>query len=196
VLRGRKLGMNLLAVRALVLLSAGLAWAEEHGGGGALESDPGTNFIFRVINFIIFAAIIWFAAGKKIAAGLKSRRYHIESELEDLKRQKTTAEAELREVSSRIASLDNERRQILEEYRQQGEALKAAILEKARKQADQIKAQAELTAANEGRRAAAEVREKMADLIIETAKAIVEEKLGKEQHEKLIEKSITKVVLN
>ena len=195
-MRGRKLLFNLLVVLGMVLLTAGLVWAEEHGGGGALQADKGTNFIFRIVNFIIFAAIIWFAAGKKIVGGLKSRRYNIETELDDLSRQKADAEIQLKEVSSRIANLESERQQMLEEYRQQGEALKASIVEKAQKQAEQIKAQAEMTAANEARRAAAEVREKMADLIMEAARTIVEEKLSQAEHEKLIDEYVTKVVLN
>ena len=187
-MRGRKLFFKLLAVVAVVLLAAGLAWAEEHGGGGALKADKGLNFIYRVVNFIIFGAIIWFAAGKKMVAGLKSRRYNIETELEDLKQQKADAEAELADVSARIANLKTERQQILDEYRAQGEALKAAIVEKAQVQAEQIKAQAEITAANENRRAA--------DMIMAAATAIVEEKLGQAEQEKLIDEYVTKVVLN
>lgn len=196
-MKGRKLIFSLFAFCCTVLLLAGLAWASEHGGGeGGLHADKTMNFIFRLVNFAIFVGIIWFAAGKKIVGGLRSRRYNIESELNDLRQRKVDAEKQLQDVSTRIANLDAERQQILEEYRRQGEVLKAGIVEKAQKQAEQIKAQAEMTATNEAKKAVDEIREQMADMVVEAARKIVEERLGASEQEQLIDKYLTKVVLN
>jgi len=187
-------GLKHIALTApIVVLAAGAAWASE---GGGEHGNDWVNFAFRVANFVIFIAIIYFAAGKKIAEFFKSRRYAIENELKDLDNRKADAEKKLKEVEKSITNIEQERQQILEDYRKQGEALKAAIIEKAKMSAAQIKAQAEMTAANEAKAAVDQIREELAELVTAAAQKVLVEKLNKEEHEKLIDKYLTKVVLN
>lgn len=177
----------------IVLATVGIALAS--GGEGEHANDWG-NFAFRVVNFIIFIGIIYFAAGKKIGAFFSSRRYNIESELKDLGVRKEAAERSLKEVESKISNLEQERQRILADYQAQGEALKASIIDKAKVQAEQIKAQAQNTAAQEVKYAVEQIRSEMSDLVIAAAQKLLESKLSKEEHEKLIDKYLTKVVLN
>ncbi|MDY6852299.1 MAG: hypothetical protein SV487_09555, partial [Thermodesulfobacteriota bacterium] len=78
----------------------------------------------------------------------------------------------------------------------QGEALKASIIEKAHQAAEKIKVQAEMTAAQERKAAQEKIRAEMAEMIVEAAEKILAEKLTADEHEKLINEYLTKVVLN
>lgn len=179
----------------MTLLMAGAAYASGGEAGGEHHYDW-MNLAFRVANFFIVGAIIWFAAGKKIVAFFRNRRASIEGELAELDTRKKEAAAKLKEVESSIANLEAERAKILEDYRSQGEALKAAILEKAEKSAAQVREQAKRTAENESRLAVERIREEMADMVAEAAEKLLRERLGKEEHEQLIDKYLEKVVLN
>ena len=188
-------GMRILTLTALVLAAAAVAFATEHGGG----EHHGLNwmdFLFRVINFVIFIAIIYKFGGKAIAGFFRGRREQIETQLNDLGARKEEAEKRLRQVEESIKNIAQEREQILADFRSQGEALKASIIEKAHQTAEKIKAQAEMAAAQERRLAQEKIRAEMADLIVEAAEKILAEKLTAEEHEKLINEYLTKVVLN
>jgi len=188
-------GMRILTLTALVLVTAAIAFAAEHGGG----EHHGLNwmdFLFRIINFIIFIAIIYKFAGKGIAGFFRGRREQIETQLNDFSARREEAEKRLRGVEQSIANIEKERAQILADFRSQGEALKASIIAKAHEAAEKIKAQAEMTAAQERKAAQEKIRAEMAEMIVEAAEKILAEKLTADDHEKLISEYLTKVVLN
>ncbi len=89
-----------------------------------------------------------------------------------------------------------EKQQILDDAKAQGETLKVAIIEKAKKDAEALTEQAKRTASNEAAAAIQTIRGEMADMVIEAAEKIVAEKLSAEDHDKLVDDYLTKVVLN
>lgn len=183
----------------LIVFSVAVAYAVEHGAEGAAAEHHGNdwmNFFWRVLNFVVFLGIIWFAAGKKIVGFFSSRRYNIETELDELAKRKEEAEKKLADVERNIANVQSEREKIIEEFKAQGEALKASIVEKAEQQAELIKRQAQLTAEQEAKYAMENMRKELAEMITQAAEKALEEKLTKEEHEKLIDKYLTKVVFN
>jgi len=186
---------DLAAAFGIVIAAVCIAYAS----GGAGEGDQGLpwgNFGLRVANLVVFLGIIYYFAGKKIAGFFSSRRYNIETELTDLAKRKAQAEQKLKDVERNITNLELERKKILDECRAQGEALKASIIEKAKAQAEQITAQAQVSAAQETRYAVEKIRAEMADLVVATAEKMLQTQLTKDEHEKLIDKYLTKVVLN
>lgn len=185
----RKLSSVWAAV-ALVLLTAGVALASE--GEGPRWGD----FSWRVLNLILFAAILWKFTGKLIVNFLTGRREGIRQELADLDVKRAEAEKRLAEIEAHISNLDAERKAILEEGKAQAEAGRKAILAEAEKQAQGILDQARRTAENEGRAVLAQVRAAIADEIVDTAEKVLASKLDNSKHGKLIEHSLSKVVLN
>lgn len=154
------------------------------------------DFGWRVLNFVIFAGILWYFVGGLAKKFFKGRRQMIRETLDDLEERRAKAKEHLAAVEARIARLDEERKAILEESRAQAENLKQGIMEEARRQADQIVEQARLTAENEGRSVLAEVRAALADEIVDAAEKALRDKLGAAEHDKLIANSLNKVVLH
>lgn len=180
-------------VAALAMASVALASADEHALFTAANLK---DYALRVVNFIIFAGLLYKFGGAKIKAFFVGRRDQIKQELDDLQTRQATAEKKLKEVEAGIANMAQEKKAILDEARVQGEAIKAAIIEKAHKDAEALKAQAKLTAANEAQAAIDSIRAEMADLVVAAAEKIVAEKLSAQDHEKLVDDYLTKVVLN
>jgi len=178
----------------IVLACAAVASASEAGGHVQHESMMTT--LFRVINFIIFIALIWKFAGKTIKNMFGGRRKNIETQLNELEERKGAAAAKLAEVEKSIANIEAEREAIMAEFARQGEALKASIIENANASAEKIKEQAKMTAANERNAALKEIRAEVAELVIEAAEKALAGKLSAEEHGKLINDYLTKVVLN
>ena len=78
----------------------------------------------------------------------------------------------------------------------QGEAMKAAIIAQAEKTAEQITASAKKTAENEINAAIGAMRAEMAEHIVAATEKLLAQKLSASEHTKLIDKYLTKVVLN
>lgn len=179
-----------------VLAFTALAYASGGEGGEAHEGLPWANFGWRILNFAIFIFLLYKFAGAKAAAFFGGRRSQIKKELDDLQERKLEAEKKLASVESGIRNLEQEKAAILAEAKTQGEAIKAAIIEKAHKDALVMQAQAVTSAENEARAAFDRVRGEIADQVIEQATKIVREKLTEQDHERLVDEYLTKVVLN
>ncbi len=154
------------------------------------------DFGWRVINLIIFAAILWHFIGGLAKRFFKGRRETIKNSLDELDARRTRAKEQLATVEQRIANLDAERESILSESRKQAEDMKRGIIAEAQRQAAQIVEQARLTAESEGRAIIAEVRATIADEIVDAAERVLSNKLTPDQHDRLITNSLNKVVLH
>lgn len=181
---------------AMVLVTCALAWASDAGGHGEAHELPWGNFIARVINFVVVVGIIWKFAGKGIADFFRGRQDKIRHDLDDLETRRRDAEAKIKDVEKSIANLEKEKASILAEAKAQGEALKAGIVAEAEKKAAQIKAAAENAAVTERKVMLDQIRSEVAGMIVETAESLIKEKLTAEDHQKLVDKYLTKVVLN
>ncbi len=154
------------------------------------------NQIWRVINFVLFLAILYYAGGKKLFTFFPGRSKEIETELNDLDARRVDAEKRLSEVEQSIANLEDEKERILVQAKIQGEALKADIVAKAESAAELIKQQAKISAEQEAKLALEEIKAEFAEKVTEAAEAMIRKKLKAEDHKALINDSLTRVVLN
>lgn len=180
-----------------VLLTTGFASAAQAAGGGGhgFSASDWLNLLWRVITFGLVAAVIWYFAGKKIAAFFRGRQSGIEKELHDFEVRKEEARKTLEDVEKRIANLESERQAILDEYKARAEAMASGIIAKAEERAAQITAQAEQAAAGEVEQAVAAMRAELAEAVAETTRALLADSLTPKQHEELIDSFLNKVVL-
>jgi len=176
----------------MVLMSACLAFAAAEGGDMAKWKD----FMWRVINFVIFVGILYLAAGKRIGQILFSRREKIRDDLLDLDQRREEADKKLRSVEAQIKDLDAQREKVLADFQAQGETLKKSIIDQAHQKAEQIKTQAAAAAAQEYKLATDKLRDELSEMVVEAAEKMIQSQLTKEGHEKMIQQSLTRVVLN
>ncbi len=176
------------ALAAVLLLAAPAAASEGH-------ALPWSDFAWRIVNLIVFVAILWHFIGKIVLNFFRGRRKKIKDGINELTARREAARVDLAEIEARISRLESEREAILAESRAQAEALKSDILAKARAQADQIVAAARAAAESEGAGVAARVRAAIADEVVDAARESLLKSLDKASHEKLIDRSLEKVVL-
>lgn len=174
---------------ALVLISCQAAYASAEG------SIPWGDFLLRLLTAACFLYIIWRAAGKLIKGFFVKRRAGIVQEMDELAARKQEAEAHLAEVEKQIANVESECARLLEEGRAQAERMKAAILADAERQAAHIVEQAGHVAEQEGKAELEAIRCKLADAVVSAVEKSLAETLDATAHQKLIDQSLTKVVL-
>ncbi len=173
----------------LAAVSGGIALLAEEGGAAAVETGFQINFfwvITQALSFLIFLAILYFAAFRRIGGVLEERRARIEQGLQDAeqaRRDRESAEAE------RVTTLQEARREandilaraqkVAQDSRDADIAATKADLERMRE-----RAAAEIVA--EKQRAIAELRTEVADLALRAAGRVVGEPLSSARERRLV----------
>jgi len=151
---------------------------------------------FRVMNFAVLAIALFFLLKKPVSQFLGDRIQNISQQLEELEAQKAAAEKKLAEYNEKLSTLSSESEKIIDQYRQQGIALKEKILEEAAAAAEKLEEQAMRTIDHEF----AQARTQLEAEVFEKALAKAEEKIKKniteQDQDMLVNEYLTKVVTN
>ncbi len=153
-----------------------------HGGGNQLV-DLG----WRVLNFIVFAVIIYVAAAKPARHFLNGRIEEIKGQLDEAERAKEEAEKKVKDISKKIENLAAEAAEMEETLKKEGEVERDRIIEAANLAAEKIKVQAEFTVEQELKKAIAAIREETAGAALEVAEKMLKEKVKPTDQKKLVE---------
>ena len=157
----------LLMVSAEVVIAA--SGGGDHGGGWAATDT------YRVMNFAVLAIALFFLLKKPASQFLNDRIQNIQEQLEDLEAKKVEAEKKLAQYEERLSALSGESEKIIDQYKQQGIALRDKILEEAASAANKLEEQARRTIDHEF----AQARHQLEEEVFEKAIAKAEEKLKK-----------------
>ncbi len=187
-----------LLTLAMVCFAAGsmaVAAEAEHGGGHGEEAKGWVaTDTYRVMNFAVLAGVLIFLLRKPVSKTMNDRIKNIQSELEELEAKKADAEKALEENNRKLATLDKEAEQIVEQYIQQGKEAKERILEEARSSADRLEEQAKRNIEHEFESARRRLQEEIIEKAIAKAEEIVKEEISKEDQERLVDEYLEKVV--
>jgi len=168
---------------AVVLLSLpeyGFASEESHGGGQLVDLG------WRVVNFVILVAILYFAAGKSIKSFFKGRSEGIRKELQDSEKAKENAEKKMKACLQRLADFEHEIEDIKGTLRREGEIERDRILEAANLEAEKIRTHALVTSEQELNRALAAIRNESVEAAVLLAEKILAKELKKDDQKRLV----------
>ena len=177
--------MDLLAVGATAV-SEGIALFVEEG---AAETGFQINFfwvITQALSFLVFLAILYFAAFRRIGGVLEERRSRIEQGLQDAeqaRRDRESAEAE------RIATLQEARREaneILTRAQKVAQESRNADIAATKAELDRMRERAAAELEAEKQRAIGDLRGEVADLALRAAGRVVGETLSADRERRLV----------
>ena len=106
---------------SLIALTTLLLSAPAYAAGGHTGFDWG-HFAATSFNFVIFVGALVYFARPGLKAMFDDRREKLLADLNEAKRLREAAEAKFDEYTRRLDALDDERKQLLDEYHSQGEA--------------------------------------------------------------------------
>lgn len=168
-------------------IAAATAWAA--GENHWLPMDT-----WKTLNFAILFIILFLLLKKPTKAFFSSRRKEIADELRELEQKKAAAEKQLVEYQARFRNLDQESRQIVEEYIKQGEEAKKRIIAQAQTQAVKLEDMARRTIEQEFKTARTRLQQEISALAVERAETIIQEAISSDDQDKLVDDYLKKVV--
>jgi len=164
-----------------------------HGGGhggGWVATDT-----YRVMNFAVLAAVLFFVARKPLPKVLNSRIDGIREQLDDLEGKKAAAEQNLVQYNQKIAALDQESESIVQEYIRQGEDAKARIIEEAGVAAEKLKEQAAKSIATEINMAKDQIKINIVESALQKAEQMIKANITRDDQDRLVDEYLEKVVV-
>ncbi|MBI9089749.1 MAG: ATP synthase F0 subunit B [Desulfobacterium sp.] len=194
----RRLGYRfpaILSATALFLLTvAGVALASSGGGAEAAPKGWVIEDTYKVMNFVVLAAALFFIAKKPVKEFFSSRTTGIQEELEGLELKKAEAEKVLAGYAEKISALDQEAERIVADYVAQGEDAKKRILAEAEAQATKLEEMAKRNIEQEFKSAKDQLRQEISEKALAQAEVLVKKSIATEDQDRLVDDYLTKVV--
>ena len=181
-------------VVVFLILFVGFAIASSNGGEhdagvkGWVETDT-----YRVMNFAVLAAGLFFLLRKPASEFFKTRTSDIEKQLSELEAKKKVAEATLSEYNEKLVLLESETGKIVAQYIAQGKIAKKRILEEAAMAAVKLEEQAQKNIVYEFGKAKKQLQDEVISEALDRAEGIVKKSISSEDHDKLVDEYLGKV---
>ncbi|MCK5350866.1 MAG: ATP synthase F0 subunit B [Desulfobacula sp.] len=190
----KKLLQGVLFVAALVFAVCGFAWASSDGGHGGVHNSWLQVDTWKVLNFGILAIGVFFLARKPVAQFFSSRAKSIKDEIKELEVKKADAQKKLVEYQARFKNLDQESKQIVEDYIKQGEEAKTRIIAEAGEQAEKLEDMAKRNIEQEFKSAKAKLQQQIVEKALEKAEELIKASISSDDQDKLVDAYLKKVV--
>jgi len=185
--------MKHLSIFAFALLMPLAAIAQEIEEQHPHPGVPWAKLAFTAINFCIFGAILYRAAGAFVRNSLRERRKRIQAELEQAERVRREAEQLRAEWQRRMDKLAGELEAMLAQARQDIVVERDQILAAARRTAEAIQRDAERTAENELRQARERLRAEVAQQALHIAERLAPAQLTAADQGRFVDEFVSQV---
>ncbi|MFM7734970.1 MAG: ATP synthase F0 subunit B [Alphaproteobacteria bacterium] len=149
-----------------------------HAGAADHHEPSPSGLVFPIVNFAIYAFILWKYAWPAVRSYLYDRRENTVTALAAAKEVKAEAEALKAEYDAKLRNLEEEAKKARAEVLETAELEAKNMVEQAKKSAERIRNDARLVADEEVARARRELREESAALVAKLAGEIVSRQVG------------------
>ncbi len=163
-----------------------------HAEGGLNPLDFKADLaLWTAVVFLLLLAVLGPTAWRRIVQALDERERNIDGQIAAAEQANAEAKRILADYEQRLANAEAEVREILERGRREAEALSRRILDETREESRREKERAlrEIEAATDD--ALRELVERSADLAVELAGKIMQAKLDRAAHARLIEQAVS-----
>ncbi len=144
------------------------------------------QILTQALGFLILLFILKKIAWKPLLSLLDERREKISSEFQTIDRTKSELSRLEQDYKARLADIDAQARQRIQEAISEGQRVSVEIQEKAREESKNILNKAKENIELEVAKARVELRNQVATLAIKAAEKVIKEELSEERHRRLV----------
>ncbi len=177
---------RVVVVLVMLLVVAFGALAAETGESSSAAAAEHLAF-WKLVNFLILAAVLGWAAYKFGGPFLASRTAEIRRDIDQAARTRKEAEARFAEIEERLKQFGSEVEKLREQARQESAAESERVRQETERELKKIQAQAEQDIAAAGKAARQELRAYAAGLAVDLAAQRLSGQMTPETDQKLLE---------
>jgi F-type H+-transporting ATPase subunit b len=175
------------------ILTAALAFAETEGHGGEEVNTFLGDWLPRIVNFAVLAAVLIYFARKPVRDFFASRTAAIAKSMEDSREARERALSALADMERKVKEIGVETSNLIDEARMRGERDKQGLVEESRKIVQDIQAQVKSTIDIEVQKAKDSLAVEAALLSLDLAEGRIKERMSDEDRERILKEYINKV---
>ncbi len=192
-MKNLKKALSVLVTLSGTFLFAAGAVAEEAAEGGHETITFVGDWLPRLVNFAIIAAVIVYFTRKPIRDLFKNRSLEIEKALRESQEARQQAVAALAEMERKVRELEAEVRAMVADAQARGEKDKASLVEEGKKASKDIQEQVKAGIEVEVQKAKADLAVEASLLAVDLAEGKIKSTIGKQDHERIVKDYIAKV---
>lgn len=147
--------------------------------------DMPPPFLANLINFAVFAWVIWRFGRKPIAESLRKRKDHILHDMDAARKMKDDAEKRLVTYEERLAKIDQEIERIRKDFREQGERDKERIIKDAEEKRDRMLKDAAFLIEQEAKQLRITLLNETVDTAVRAAEGILRESVRTDDDQRI-----------
>jgi F-type H+-transporting ATPase subunit b len=174
----------------LVWSTTAIVWA---AGGEHHAEFTLTEEIFRWVNFIILAVVLYIVLSKVLPRALQDHRQQIQHAIEEAKAGRAEAQRLLQENQHKTANLQQELSQLQQQATQEREDLARRMEAEVQQLAARVVAQARVEVERATERARLSLREEAALLTVQIAEDILRRELRDEDQQAIVRRYIARI---
>ncbi len=175
------------------LLFAVVAAASEAAEGGHETITFIGDWLPRLVNFAIIAAVLVYFLRKPARDFFKNRSAEIEKALKESQEAREKAVAALAEMERKVRELETEVRSMVADAQARGEKDKAALVEESKRATRDIQEQVKAGIEIEVQKAKADLAVEASQLAVDLAEGKIKSTIDKQDHERIVKDYIAKV---
>jgi F-type H+-transporting ATPase subunit b len=176
-----------------MLMFAAMAFAEEAGHEGHEEITFMGDWLPRLVNFGIIAAIVVYFMRKPVRDFFKNRSAEIAKAMQESRDARERAAAALAEMEHKIKELEAEAARMVADAKERGEKDRQALIEEGRKVAADVQAQVKQGIDIEVQKAKAALAVEASLLSVDLAEGKIKKTIDTQDHERIVKEYISKV---
>jgi len=156
---------------------------------GIMDLNPGLT-LWTAITFLVLIFVLWKFAFGPISKMLVERETTIRDSIDSARKEREEAEKLLAQQKDALLKAQREAAEIAKRNQQEMEAFRTQLTAQAKKEADDLVAQARKSIHEEKKLAVAQLRAEVADLAVAAAARIVKSSLDEKTQRQLVEEYI------
>ena len=175
------------------MMFAAFAFAEEAAHGGHEEITFMGDWLPRLVNFAIIAAVVVYFGRKPVRDFFANRSAEIAKSIQDSHEARERAVAALTDLEQKIKEMEAETGRMVADAQARGEKDKKELVEEGRKVALDVQAQVKQGIDSELHKAKAALAAEASLLALDLAEGRIKQKISSQDHERIVKEYITKV---
>lgn len=140
---------------------------------------------WKILNFVVFAAVLFFALRKAVVAFWLGRHQSIRAQIEEARQLKQTTEERNHSLKKRISAIEQEVTQLIDELKKDGDLEKAQLMAQAEKYALRLKEDTTKIIRQEYQRAKELLRNETVHSAMQLSEKLIRENLRPDDQKKL-----------
>jgi F-type H+-transporting ATPase subunit b len=175
------------------IFQAAWAIAEEAGGEGEEVITFRGDWLPRLVNFAIIAAVVIYYMRKPVRDFFANRTAMIAKSMQDSKDARDRAVSALSEMEQKIKDLEAETKRMIADAQGRADKDKQALVEEGKKVAQDVHDQVKLGIEIEVQKAKTALAVEAALLSLDLAEGRIKEKISNQDHERIVKEYISRV---